>query len=116
MSTRSLLTRLDRLSKLTHGRELCIHHGGLCRVGTRPLPDFYVMVIDAKRRAGQDVPPLDVHRAMTLTELQQHDADMAVRIAAAEAENARILADMDAEQEAQRVVDEVAWRLPGGPQ
>lgn len=107
MSARNQKARLARLPRFAADRTLCIHHGDLCAVGTRPLPDFYVMVIDAKRRAGQDVPPLDHHRAMTAQELADHDVQLAGLLAEQRAKNERTLARLDAEQQARDVVEEV---------
>lgn len=116
MSTRSLAARLSRLPKLAGEQDLCIHHGDLCGIGTRPLPEFYLLWASARQQLGHGAPPLDEHRAMTAAERRQHDAELAPLLAEQEAKNARILTEMEAEAQAQLVVDEVARRLPGGPQ
>jgi hypothetical protein len=41
-------------------------------MGAQELPELYRMAIEAKRAAGQDVPPLDEHRLMTGKERKQY--------------------------------------------
>jgi hypothetical protein len=115
MSTRNLLSRLERLPGRPGAGDLCFFHGDLCGVGTRPLPEFYLLWAGARQRLGHGAPPLDEHRAMTTAERREHDAELAPLLAEQEAKNARIVAEMEAEAQARQVVDEVARRLPGGP-
>ncbi|MFC8201340.1 hypothetical protein ACFUTV_38985 [Streptomyces sp. NPDC057298] len=97
------------------GEDLCVHHGPACAMGAEPLAEIYVMVIEAKRRAGEDVPPLDEHRAATPEERRQYEAEFAEALAAAEARNERVLAQLEAEGRARTVVEEVAQRVQGSP-
>lgn len=78
---------------------LCIHHGPACALGTQPLPEFYVMVIEAKQRLGQEAPPLDEHRAMTAKERKAYAREMAELIAEQKAKNAAIEAQLLADQD-----------------
>lgn len=98
--TRRLTTRLARLEDAflpEPGEELlCAFHGGACAMGTEPLAEIYVMVIEAKRRAGKDVPPLDEHRPMTPVEAAQYRREYAEALAEAKARNAAIEAELQA--------------------
>ncbi|MBY8879750.1 hypothetical protein [Actinacidiphila acidipaludis] len=114
MSTRSLRARLERLPARPGADALCVHHGDLCEIGTRPLPEIYVMAIEARRRLGREVPPLDEHRAMTPAERRRYDERAAELIAEQEAKNERAVAALQAEAEARRVVDAAALHLPEG--
>lgn len=64
---------------------MCVHHGPACQMGAEPLAEIYVMVIEAKRRAGEEVPPLDEHRAMSPAERADYWRGYEVALAEAEA-------------------------------
>lgn len=78
------------------GEDLCVHHGPACAMGTEPLSELYRLVIEAKREAGQDVPPLDEHRLMTLDEQVDYRREFEQALADAKARNAAIEADLEA--------------------
>ncbi|MEV5792679.1 hypothetical protein [Streptomyces sp. NPDC052192] len=78
------------------GEDFCVHHGLACRMGAEPLAEIYVMVVEAQRQLGQDVPPLDEHRAATFEERRQYEAEFAEALAEAEARNAASEADLEA--------------------
>lgn len=100
MSVRSMRGRLDKLGVPPADDEpLCIHHGPACALGTQPLPELYVMVVQAKQRLGKEAPPLDEHRVMTAKERKTYKREMAELIAAQKAKNERILAELRAEHE-----------------
>ncbi|MER7927036.1 hypothetical protein ABTY96_28420 [Streptomyces sp. NPDC096057] len=73
---------------------MCVHHGPACEMGTVPLSELYRMVIEAKRQAGEQVPPLDEHLPMTVAERRQYrrefEAALADTKAAVAAEEAAI--------------------------
>jgi len=116
MSARSLRTRLNRLGAPPASEEKwCAYHGPACEMGAQPLSELYRMVIEAKQRQGQEVPPLDEHREMTPEERRQYKAGYGEALAAAKARNEGILAELEAEAEAQAVVEEAARRVQGGP-
>ena len=73
---------------------MCVHHGPACAMGAEPLDEIYVMVIRAKQRAGQDVPPLDEHRPMTLAERTQYWREFEEALAEAKAKNAQAEAEI----------------------
>lgn len=62
------LGRLEEVAPKNAGDPMCAYHRDACQMGAQPLPELYVLVVEAKRRAGQAVPPLDEHRAMTPAE------------------------------------------------
>jgi hypothetical protein len=94
---------------------MCVHHGPACELGARELSELYRLVIEAKQRQGQDVPPLDEHRAMTREERRQYDADYAEALGAAKERNRQVLAQMEAEDQARAVVEEAARRVQESP-
>lgn len=97
MSNRSMRSRLDRLGvQPANEGTWCVHHGLACRMGAEPLAEIYVMVVEAQRQLGQDVPPLDEHRAATPEERRQYEAETAQALAEARARNAAIEAELEA--------------------
>lgn len=74
---------------------LCAYHRSACGMGTEPLSELYVLIVEAKRRAGEGVPPLDEHRAMTPAERAQDAEEFAALLAAAQARNAEIEAQIN---------------------
>lgn len=131
MSTRSLRSRLDKLGRPSgEDGPVCRWHGTACQMGRRwPLPfeghggdELAEMIEGARRRQGQPATPTrrerwahQDHEQLPQAELEQDARELAELIAAAEAENERIIADLEAEAEARRVVDEVARRVQDGP-
>lgn len=93
---RDVNTRLDRLAGNLRGpaEPLCIHHGSACGIGTRELSELYRMVIEAKRAQGQEVPPLDEHRLMTAEERKQYKREAGELLAAVQAKNDQIDAEL----------------------
>lgn len=93
---RKLLARLASLEQAapkSDGVPMCAHHGPACSMGAEPLSDLYVLIIQAKQRQGEEVPPLDEHRPMTAAERADYRrgyeaalADARARVAAEEAE------------------------------
>ncbi|MFE5139272.1 hypothetical protein ACFRDV_16615 [Streptomyces fagopyri] len=86
---------------LEHGRPvdgipLCRHHGPACQMGAEPLSELYVLIIEAKRRAGEVVPPLDEHVPMTPSERARYEREVADLIAEKQAENAAVEAELNA--------------------
>ncbi|MDX3578663.1 MULTISPECIES: hypothetical protein [unclassified Streptomyces] len=79
------------------GEDLCVHHGPACAMGTEPLAEIYVMVLEAKRRAGEKVPPLDEHRPMTAAERAEYRDGYEEALAKAKARNAEIEAQIRGE-------------------
>ncbi|MHC3471223.1 hypothetical protein ACYF6T_21350 [Streptomyces sp. 7R007] len=77
---------------------VCAHHGPACAMGTEPLFELYRLVIEAKRRVGVDVPPLDEHRAATLAERAQYQREFDMALAEAKARNAAIEAELGRER------------------
>jgi hypothetical protein len=78
------------------GEDLCVHHGPACCMGAEPLSELYRLVIEAKRKAGQDVPPLDEHRLMTLAEQAVYRREFEEALADAKARNAAVEAELEA--------------------
>lgn len=64
---------------------MCVHHGPACQMGAEPLSELYRLVIEAKRRAGGEVPPLDEHRAATAAERDQYRREFEAALAEAKA-------------------------------
>lgn len=73
---------------------MCAYHGPACAMGTEPLAEIYAMVIEAKRRAGEDVPPLDEHRPATPAEAAEYRREFAEALADAKARNAEAEAEI----------------------
>lgn len=84
------------------GEPVCVHHGGLCGFGERTRDsaewDLYVLIIEAQRRAGQDVPPLDEHRVATPAEAAEYQRGYEEALAAAKARNAAVEAALRGER------------------
>ena len=80
--------------RLVEGEPMCVHHGPACAMGTEPLSELYRLVIEAKRRAGENVPPLDEHRAATLAERAQYQREFDTALAEAKARNVAIEAEL----------------------
>lgn len=76
------------------GEPVCVHHGPACGLGTVPLPEIYVMVVEAKRRLGMPAPPLDEHRAATPAEAAEYRRGYEEALAAAKAKNAQMEAEI----------------------
>ena len=75
---------------------LCAHHGPACGVGTRPMPEIYILAIQARHALGYETPPLDEHRLMTPKERKQYQREMGELLAAAKASNDQHEADLHA--------------------
>ena len=86
------------LSRRTREEPLCIHHGPACALGTRPLPEIYVLAIEAKRRLGQETPPLDEHRLMAPKERKRYEREMRELLASLRARNDQLEAELRAGQ------------------
>ncbi|WP_333767734.1 hypothetical protein [Streptomyces sp. IBSBF 2435] len=112
MSTRSLRARLDRLGRPPVPGPVCRWHDESCGLGARwPLPyegsavdELAELVEGARRRQGLTPWPTrrerwarEGHEAVPEAELEERRRHLAAAVAAAEAENERVLAEMAAD-------------------
>ncbi|WP_327319283.1 hypothetical protein [Streptomyces sp. NBC_01235] len=82
----------------SEGEDLCVHHGPACGLGTVELPEIYRLAVEARRRLGMPAPPLDEHRVATPAEAARYRREYAEALAAAQARNAAIEAELRGEQ------------------
>ncbi|TQE40242.1 hypothetical protein Sipo8835_00070 [Streptomyces ipomoeae] len=75
------LARLEEVAPKSTDPPMCVYHRDVCQMGAQPLPELYVLVVEAKRRVGQVVPPLDEHRAMTAAERVRDAREFAALLA-----------------------------------
>ncbi|MGW3134389.1 hypothetical protein [Streptomyces sp. NPDC001139] len=99
--SRRINARLERIEQaMTPPSDvpMCAYHGGLCGLGERTRDsaewDLYVLIVEAQRRAGQDVPPLDEHRVATPAEAAEYRRGYEEALAAAKAKNAQMEAEI----------------------
>ncbi len=78
---------------------MCAYHRDACAMGTQPLSDLYTLVIEAKQRMGETVPPLDEHRPMTSAERARDAEEFAGLLADARARNEAAEAEIRGEQQ-----------------
>lgn len=100
--SRRLSARLGRLEETTAGltaqEPSCIHHGDLCGLGEKPLPQLYLIWHAARTAAGREPPPLDEHRPMTPAEHAESEQGAAALLAEQQAKNEARLAQLRRER------------------
>lgn len=100
--SRRLYARLGKLEVTAQAAPddtpLCAFHGGACRMGAEPLSELYRLVIEAKARAGEQVPPPDEHREMTPAERVEYERGAAELLAEQKAKNEVIEAQLRGER------------------
>ncbi|MFJ4623066.1 hypothetical protein [Streptomyces sp. NPDC088812] len=79
------LARLEEAAPKPADTPMCAHHRDACAMGAEPLSDLYVLIVEARQRAGLPVPPLDEHRPMTPAERAQDAAEFAELLAETQA-------------------------------